>query len=233
VNEGASEGHSGLGGEQRLDEDVGLLIAAPLRLEALLIRSAARNARVRRTGMGHERSFAAARKLSRQPSTAVLVMGFCAGLQESARPGDVIVADSLLCNEFDRTGYSRVVKPIACVGAAALAGALADGGLRVRRGTVLSIAGTKPARGAELAKYHEETGAIAVDMESAWLAFGLREWPLAAVRVVVDTPVRQLRRPLATVSGGIRAAAVLRRVASAVDELVRESDVDTVFGIDS
>jgi 4-hydroxy-3-methylbut-2-en-1-yl diphosphate reductase len=220
-----SEGNGG--GEGR-DAGGCLLIAAPMWLEALLIGSATRTVHVRRTGVGCERSFAAARELREHPAAAVLAMGFCGGLEESSKPGDVIVSDRLLRNEVDRD--ERPAKATACAGADALAATLADHGLRVRRGMVVSV--TQPVRGRWRAELRDR-GAIAVDMESAWLAFGLDGWPFGAVRVVVDTPARELTHPLATLTGGIRAAVVLRRVASAVDALVRERGVHTVFGIDS
>jgi 4-hydroxy-3-methylbut-2-enyl diphosphate reductase len=207
----------------------GLLIAAPLRLEALLIVSATRTVQVRRTGMGSERSFAAARKLRKQPGTAVLAMGFCGGLDASCEPGDVIVADRLLRNEV--IGRDEIpAKPTTCAGAEALAAILASRGLRVRRGMVVSVA--QPVRGRRRTEF-QERGAIAVDMESAWLALGLEGWPFGVVRVVVDTPARELRLSPTTLTGGMRAAMVLRRAAGAVDELVRECGVHTIFGTDS
>ncbi|MZE76933.1 1-hydroxy-2-methyl-2-butenyl 4-diphosphate reductase, partial [Streptomyces sp. SID5475] len=74
-------------------------------------------------------------------------------------------------------------------------------------------------RGAERARLHA-TGAIAADMESAAvlrtaLAAGPR--PVAAVRVVVDTPERELARG-GTVLGGISAFRVLRTVLPAFYE---------------
>jgi 4-hydroxy-3-methylbut-2-enyl diphosphate reductase len=205
-----------------------LLVVAPMRLEALLIGSAMRTTPVRRTGIGVERSFAAARELCKHPAAAVLVMGFCGALEELSKPGEVIVSDRLLRNEFDRE--ERPAEPTVCAGADALTETLADHGLRVRRGMVVSVA--ELARGRCLEELRDR-GAIAVDMESAWLARGMDGRPFGAVRVVVDTPTRQLTRPLATLTGGARAALVLRRVAGAVEELVRERGVHTVFGIDS
>jgi 4-hydroxy-3-methylbut-2-en-1-yl diphosphate reductase len=207
-----------------------LLIAAPLRLEALLIGSATRTVQVRRTGMGVERSFAAARQLREQPAVAFLAMGFCGGLEESSQPGDVIVADRLLRNEVIGRDEIRA-KPTGCMGADTLVPALASHGLTVRRGMVVSVA--QQVRDSRWRASLAERGAIAVDMESAWLAHGLSEWPFGVVRVVVDTPTRELTRRLATLTGGTRAAVVLRRVAGAVDELVREHGVHTVFGVDS
>lgn len=212
------------------DASGGLLIAAPMRIEALLIGSAMRTVQVCRTGIGCERSRAAARELRRRPAVAVLAMGFCGALEEAFRPGDVIVSDRLLRNEFDVN--ERQVRASVCAGADALVAALADRGLRVRRGMMLSVAGTKPVRGPMRAELRE-TGAIAVDMESAWLAHGLEGRPFAAVRVVVNTPARELTRPLATLSGGLRAAAVLRRAAGAVDELVCARGVHTLFDVNA
>jgi nucleoside phosphorylase len=222
-----------------------LLIAAPLRIEALLIGSAVRRAQVRRTGMGPERSRAAARELNAHPGAvaAVVAMGFCGALDAALVPGDVVVCERVLCYGSERggrepergerwgpqreEGWGEAVT--LCAGADALALALASRGLRVRRGAIVSVA--RLARGERRAQLRER-GAIAADMESAWLAGGL-QLPFAAVRVVVDTPARELTRPLATLRGGARAALVLRRAARAVDELVREHGVHTVFGTDA
>lgn len=207
----------------------GLLIATPLRIEAALVGCATRTAQVRRTGMGPERSFAAARELHEQPAAAFLVMGFCGGLEESSQPGDVIVADRLLRNEV--TGKDEhPAKPTPCAGADALAALLANRGLRVRRGMVVSV--TQQVHNKWWRAKLSERGAIAVDMESGWLAHGLEERPFGVVRVVVDTPARELTRPLATLTGGVRAAVVLRGAAGAIDRLVAEHGVHTVFGSD-
>jgi 4-hydroxy-3-methylbut-2-enyl diphosphate reductase len=53
-------------------------------------------------------------------------------------------------------------------------------------------------------------------MESAWLAEAARGRPFAVLRVIVDTPGRGLRRPVATVAGGVRALRALRRAAPAL-----------------
>jgi len=57
-------------------------------------------------------------------------------------------------------------------------------------------------------------GAIAVDMESVWLAPAARGRPFAVLRVVLDSPTHELLRPGAAVSM-VRAARVLRRAAAA------------------
>ena len=65
-----------------------LLVAAPLRVEAALISSAARGALVQKTGMGPERARAAAGELARRdPARAMLVLGFCGGLDADLGAG--------------------------------------------------------------------------------------------------------------------------------------------------
>src|SRR5690606_21012114 len=59
-------------------------------------------------------------------------------------------------------------------------------------------------------------GARAVDMESFWLAPLARGRAFSVARVIVDTPTRQLTRPLHTLTGGWRAAGALRRIGAAI-----------------
>jgi 4-hydroxy-3-methylbut-2-enyl diphosphate reductase len=184
-----------------------LLVAAPLRLEAALIRSAARGVRVHTTGMGRERSRTAADELSRQPGERLLVLGFCGGLDEQSRPGDVVVAEEVWA--ADEEGQNG--KRIRCEGAGELAAAVAGRGMRVRTGSLVSVA--RLALGERRAQLHA-AGAIAVDMESAWLAAGARGRPFGVVRVVLDSPSHELLRPGLAIWGP-RAAGVLRRAAAA------------------
>ncbi len=185
-----------------------LLIAAPLRLEALLIRSAARGARVRTTGMGPRRSRAAAGTLLAEPGHALLVVGFCGGLDEHSRPGEVVVAEGVLAATDE--GHSE--QEIACRGAPELAAILAGSGLVVRSGRVVCV--SRLALGERRAELRA-SGAIAVDMESVWLAPGAGERPFAVVRVVLDSPRHELLRPQAA-AGAMRAARALRKVATAL-----------------
>ncbi|MDQ1696843.1 MAG: 4-hydroxy-3-methylbut-2-en-yl diphosphate reductase, partial [Frankiaceae bacterium] len=55
------------------------------------------------------------------------------------------------------------------------------------------------------------TGAIAVDMESAWIAPTARTRTLVTLRVVLDTAERELHHPLRTATGAARAYRALRR----------------------
>jgi 4-hydroxy-3-methylbut-2-enyl diphosphate reductase len=184
-----------------------LLVAAPLRLEAALIRSGARGASVQTTGMGAQRSRRAAARLGDAPGDALLVLGFCGGLDESSRPGEVVVADEVWAAGDEGHDDQR----IGCEGAAALAAAVAGKGLRVRRGPIVSVA--RIALGERRTQLHE-AGALAVDMESAWLAAGAAGRPFGVVRVVLDSPSHELMRP-GIALWGPRAARALRRVAGA------------------
>ncbi|MEA2225870.1 MAG: hypothetical protein QOE67_1152 [Solirubrobacteraceae bacterium] len=183
-----------------------VLVAAPLALEEALIRSAVRGARVRKTGMGPDKSLAAAEALSREPGEALLVLGFCGGLDAQARPGDVIVAEEVLAAADE--GHDPV--RARCDGAAQLADALSGAGLSVRRGPIVGVA--RIATG-ERREQLRAAGALAVDMESAWLAAGAAGRPFGVVRVVLDSPSHELFRPQA-LGGALRAACVLRRVSA-------------------
>jgi 4-hydroxy-3-methylbut-2-enyl diphosphate reductase len=59
-------------------------------------------------------------------------------------------------------------------------------------------------------------GAIAVDMESLWLAEAAGQRPFAVLRVVIDTSDRELLHPR-TLGNGLRALITLRRIAPALE----------------
>jgi 4-hydroxy-3-methylbut-2-enyl diphosphate reductase len=212
-----------------------VLVAAPLRLEALAIKAGARRLRVQKTGMGRARSHAAVPELRCDPAAALVVMGVCGGLDEGCEPGDVVIADELLDGEREdadagESGEGAHVGPpvrFACPSAQPLVEALERRGVAVRRGAVVSVA--RIAHGEKRVELRER-GAIAVDMESAWLAAGAADRPFAVIRVVADTPSREVTRPLLTLVGAARAALSLRRVAAVLDELVREQGAHVVLG---
>jgi 4-hydroxy-3-methylbut-2-enyl diphosphate reductase len=215
-----------------------VLVTAPLRLEALAIRAGTRRLRIRKTGMGHARSLAAVPGLRDDPAAALVVMGVCGGLDEGCEPGDVVIADELLDGEREEHEHADVGgttegahedPPVrfACPSARPLAEALERRGVAVRRGAVVSVA--RIAHGEKRTELRER-GAIVVDMESAWLAAGSAGRPFAVIRVVADTPSREVTRPLLTLVGAGRAALSLRRVAAVLDELVREQGAHAVLG---
>ena len=190
-----------------------LLIAVPLRVEAALISSAVprRRARVRKTGMGPERARIAARALAGEGADGVLVLGFCGGLDATSVPGEVIVAEEVYAaSDEGHSGEERLV----CAGAQELASMLRARGMRVRNGKIVCV--SRLAVGERRGQLHR-AGAIAVDMESVWLAPAAAGRPFAVVRVVLDSPSHELLRPQAAV-GAVRAARTLRRVAAALHE---------------
>jgi 4-hydroxy-3-methylbut-2-enyl diphosphate reductase len=238
-----------------------VLACAPLRIEALAIRAGARSMRIHKTGMGFERSKAAASLLQGDPAEALVVMGVCGALDDECEPGDVVIAEELLDGELPNEGRPGGEAPdgerpggkgpagegpagdhadcersdeedrrVLCPSAGSLAEALEARGVPVRRGTVVSVAHI--AHGEQRVQLRER-GALVVDMESAWLAAGALGRPFAVIRVVADTPSRELTRPLLTLAGAARAALSLRRTAAELEQLVREHGVHAVLGAGS
>lgn len=191
-----------------------LLFAVPMHIEAAIVRAGAHGVNVQRTGMGPHRAQAAALRLLAQPGERLVVVGFCGALQEHAVPGEVVVADEVLAAPDEAHAGERVV----CVGAQRLARLLTEEGLSVSRGGVVSV--SRLALGERRAQLRE-AGAVAVDMESVWLARGAGERPFDVVRVVLDSPAHELLSARAP-RGALRAARTLHRVARA---LARERQV--------
>jgi 4-hydroxy-3-methylbut-2-enyl diphosphate reductase len=149
-----------------------------------------------RIGMGPARATSAAVLL---PSAwAVAVVGFGGAVDESLRPGAVLVASEV---RFE----GRVLP---CPSARFLAGELARAGLPVRSGPLATS--DHIVTGAERHELAAE-GVLVVDMETGPLAGAVANRPFAALRVVVDTPAVPLLRP-ATIRGGIAAYRTLRRL---------------------
>ncbi|HEY1488830.1 MAG TPA: 4-hydroxy-3-methylbut-2-enyl diphosphate reductase [Micromonosporaceae bacterium] len=167
-------------------------IYAPLRAERFALRRA--RTPVVRTGMGPSRVSAV--------DGPALVAGVAGGLGADVRPGDVVVASEV--RGPDRT--------VACPSAPILAGALRRLGLTVHVGPIVSeprlVTG---ARRRVLA----ESGALAVDMESAFIAPPDGQ-PFAVVRTISDTDQAPLLRP-GTAVRGIRALKNLARAVPALD----------------
>ena len=169
------------------------------------MRSAWRGARVRKTGMGTQKSIAAAPGLAREPAEGLLVLGFCGGLDARARPGEVIVATEV----YSATDEGHAPARVRCPHAEPIAAALGSRGLDVRSGPMVCV--SKIAVGERRERLLAD-GALAVEMESVWLAAGAAGRPLSVVRVVLDSPSHELMRPQALFSA-VRAAHALRAVA--------------------
>jgi 4-hydroxy-3-methylbut-2-en-1-yl diphosphate reductase len=189
-----------------------IVLAAPLRIEAALIASATRGLSIKKTGMGPAHAIAAAGEIERSPGRALLVVGFCGGLDSDSVPGEVIIAEEVYAAADERHPARRV----RCDLAPALVTHLAGRGMKLRSGNIVCVSRIAVGeRRTELGS----SGAIAVDMESAWLASGAGGRPFGVVRVVLDSPSHELFRPQA-VGGALRAARALRAVASALHEWV-------------
>ncbi|RJQ86274.1 4-hydroxy-3-methylbut-2-enyl diphosphate reductase [Amycolatopsis panacis] len=179
------------------------VVCAPLRIEQLALRGAVH------TGLGPRRAAATAARL---PAGPRLVAGLGGGLAPHVRPGDLVVATEV------RGPQGTVPVPSAPL----LAGELRRRGLTVHTGPIVGSDHVVPERErAELA----ETGALAVDMESPWLA--APDAPFAAVRAIVDTAGAPLLRP-STVSNGLAGLRSLRAAApvfTAWQRAVRSRDI--------
>jgi 4-hydroxy-3-methylbut-2-enyl diphosphate reductase len=175
-----------------------LLVLAPLALEARAARAGAPWARVEQIGMGPRRARRAAAITQEGTGGAVLIAGFCGALDPALEPGDVVLASEL------RGPMGTTV----CPDPAILAGVLRRAGLRVHVGP---IASSQRLVVRERRRALHRTGALAVDMESAWLAPEANAEPLVTLRVVLDTAERELHRPLATLAGARRAYRTLQR----------------------
>lgn len=174
-----------------------LLVAAPLRVEALALRRGAAHLRVVRTGMGAARARRAAPMLARDAARALAIAGVCGALDASLVPGDVFVADALLAPD------GSLVRSL---DAAPLRDALARRGIAAQVGALIGV--ERLVRGFDRAALRG-FGARAVDMESVWLAAGAGERPLAVLRVVSDGPGHELWSP-GIVRNGLAALRALR-----------------------
>jgi 4-hydroxy-3-methylbut-2-en-1-yl diphosphate reductase len=181
-----------------------LLVLTPMYVERAAVRSALPDVTVLRTGIGAARSRAAALRAAQAPATAVAVAGFCGAVAEGLRPGDLVVATEL-------RGASCGV--ISCDPAPLMAALATEGFERVYAGPVTSV--DHVVRGPERAALARE-GALAADMESAWLAPGAAGRPFAVLRVVLDAPGSGLTRGARQLGGALAAWRALRRAAPAL-----------------
>lgn len=180
-----------------------VLVVAPLRIEAAVLRSVAGGIPVARSGMGPERAATAARALTQAEVDAVVVAGLCGAVAPELHPGDVVLASELLEADGTRT---------ACSASAGLAEALRRRGLRLKIGPVwCSQRLLGPAERAGLVA----SGALAVEMESARLARALAPRPVTVVRVVADAAGRRLLHPR-TLAAGVQALRSLRTAGAAL-----------------
>jgi nucleoside phosphorylase len=151
--------------------DFAVLAAVPMEAEAI-------GGGVMLTGVGRERAFTtgATMRETLVPGTPVALSGIAHGLDPALRPGELIVATELQAT--DGTPPRRLPD------AELVASDLRRLGLHVRTGPLIS---TSRAITAEESAGLAAGGAVAWDMESAWLALQVPDHPVAVVRVIVDT----------------------------------------------
>ena len=174
-----------------------LVILAPLWIEALAVRSTLPAVTVRRTGMGPH-----AAEVELGDADAVGVAGLCGAVDPDLRAGDIVLASELRSEE---TGT------IACPDSALLAEPLRRLGLSARTGPVYC---SSKVLGRDERLALRDSGVLAVDMESAWIARAAGNRPVAVLRVVVDTAGKRLVSPR-TLVAGIKGLWTLRRSGAA------------------
>jgi 4-hydroxy-3-methylbut-2-enyl diphosphate reductase len=138
----------------------------------------------------------------------VLIAGFCGALDPELEPGDVILPTELR----GPTGTT------VCDDTTILAGHLRRAGFRVRQGPMAST--QRLVWGARRRALHR-SGALAVDMESAWLASAVGGQPLVTLRVVMDTSRHELYRPVRTLAAFATAYRTLRQACELVEDWAR------------
>ena len=170
-----------------------LTIVAPLRIEALAI-----GGEVTVIGMGKAKAEAAGARLAGSSSRSPLALaGVAGGLDPELRVGQLVVATEV------RTIDGSLAR--ALPGAELIADDLRRAGLDVRTGPLVSS--PRIVRSSRQRTELAATGAVAVDMEAAWLVGQLPDRPLAVVRSISDTSQQGMM-----MLSGLRAMATLMRV---------------------
>jgi 4-hydroxy-3-methylbut-2-enyl diphosphate reductase len=184
-----------------------LLVVAALRSEYAALLGGGPETSLERCGMGPARVQRWLPRLDELSPGAIAVAGVAGGLDPSLRPGDIVVGTEV------RDASGR----IALRAAAPLVAELRRRGLPVRTGPIVSVDHVLMSR-SEREKL-AGSGAVAVDMESAFLVRGALarhpDVPVAVVRVIVDTvdtPIARLR----TVPAGAKALGRLHKVGPAL-----------------
>jgi len=180
----------------------GLLVLAPLRIEANAVRRGLTQAgsRVLRTGMGATRAKQSAARSQPLSFGGMVVMGTAAGLSADLRPGDLVVASEV------SDGETIVKLP----GADLLAAELRRAGLSARAGRMITVG--KLVKAGERARLAAD-GYLAADMETAALLGSAGGRPVAVIRAVSDAGFGP-----GMVSGGMAALRSLRLAAPVAEK---------------
>ncbi|HOS78809.1 MAG TPA: hypothetical protein PLQ85_03770 [Anaerolineae bacterium] len=139
------------------------------------------------TGMGRQRAEVnASAMLERYPVTVALSIGFSGALEGTQRVGDLVLASELLA-VTGSLGCEPASYPPDPMRLLTITAALRETSLRVRTGPTVTTPGVIPTP-EEKEALGKQTGAIAVDMESYWIAriAAERGLPFLALRVISD-----------------------------------------------
>lgn len=166
-------------------------------LTALRVESLAVGGSNHVVGMGPERARRAGTRLTRrlEADAAVAVVGVAGALADDLRTGDLLVATELRSTDSDAS--------FPLPGARLLVGELRRARASVHTGPLVSS--TRYVRG-RARQALAVSGAVAVDMESAWLSASLHDRHFAVVRAISDTAEDS------HFVGGVRALRSLRSV---------------------
>ena len=171
----------------------GLGIVTGLAAEAKLIEKAFARTRQGIPGLacdgpGPERAQAAATRLAQDGAVLLVSFGICGGLDPELRPGDLVLADSVLTDDGARHPASAEQRPV-------LEARLSGLALRIAAGPLLGR--DRPLAGAaDKAARFAASGALAADMESLGVARAAQAAGVAflVVRAVADPAERNLPR---------------------------------------
>jgi 4-hydroxy-3-methylbut-2-en-1-yl diphosphate reductase len=191
----------------------GLLVLAPLRLEANAVRRGLTSptSRVQHTGMGATRARKSAVKSQPLSFGAMVVMGTAAGLSTDLSPGDLVVASEVT------DGETTVALP----GADLLAAELRRAGLTARAGRLITV--QKLVKSTERQRLAAD-GYLAADMETAPLLDAANGRPMAVIRAVSDAGFGP-----GMVGGGIAALRSLRKAAPVAEKWAAACRARTVL----
>lgn len=139
------------------------------------------------TGVGRQAAQKGAELLlSGQRPAALVSLGFAGGLDPALRPGDLVLGESVQRHSRAKSGAKPVLSDVALLALAQDAAMACS--LRVHRGEWLTVESAVTSR-EEKHRLWQETGALAVEMESYWLGDAAQRAgvPFVGVRAIVDT----------------------------------------------
>lgn len=202
----------------RVNPDAPILVVVGMKREAACVAGAGVTTLI--SGADPARLRAALAALSETEFSCVISFGLAGGLDDSLRPGDVVIADAVVDGGQRRPCHPRLVDML-------MEGA-ASAGCNAVTGALIGVDAPAMDVAAKTA-LRESAQALAVDMESHVAAdhAARRKLPFAVLRAVSDPAARALP-PLAasalTPDGDIDNARVMRELARApgqIKELIR------------